>query len=366
MRRLRIVTREAVASARSQPVVSIVTVFMVAGMILAVMLTTGRTVGAEQQVLSSIDDVGTRTITIRAETTAGVTTDVLGRIAGIEGIEWAVAFSSATDVTNTLVPDGTRVPTRQAFGADVERLGIPSTQPSGEDSVYASQQALDHLGLVDVAGAVTTTAGASYPVMGRISTPDFLIDLEPLVLTTSASTTPPEPVNVVVVIADKPDLVAPVAAAVLSVLAPDDATQVAVETSQTLAELRGLIQDQLGSFSRGMVIAMLALTGTLVAVMLFGLVLMRRKDYGRRRALGATRSLIVALILTQTALLALVGIAVGVIIATGALYATGDPLPGVEFTTALAVLSLATALIAALLPALYASRRDPIRELRVA
>lgn len=366
MRRLLIVTREAVASARSQPVFSIVTILMVAGMVLAVMLTTGRTVGAEQQVLSSIDDVGTRTIAIRAETSAGVTTDVLGRIADIEGIEWAVAFSSATDVTNALIPDGSRVPMRQAFGVDVERLGIPRMPPNGEGSVYASQQALDHLGLVDVAGAVATTAGVSYAVMGRVNTPEFLIEFEPLILATHPGATQGEPVNVLVIIADRPDLVAPVAAAVLSVLAPDDSTQVSVETSKTLAQLRGLIQDQLSNFSRGMVIAMLALTGTLVAVMLYGLVLMRRKDYGRRRALGATRRLIVTLILFQTASLALVGVALGVTIATGALYATHDPLPGVEFTTALVVLSLATALIAALLPAVYASRREPIRELRVA
>ena len=58
--------REAIATARSQPVASALTVFMVAGMILAVMLTTGRTVGAEQEVLGSIDSAGTRSITIRA------------------------------------------------------------------------------------------------------------------------------------------------------------------------------------------------------------------------------------------------------------------------------------------------------------
>lgn len=365
--RSQVVAREALASARSQPVVSIVTVLVVAGMVLAVMLTTGRTVGAEQQVLSSIDEVGTRTITIRAETTAGVTSDVLDRVGDVEGIEWAVAFSSAADATNTLIPDGTRVPVRRAYGTDLERLSISTTLALGEAPAYASQEALNQLGLADVAGAITTTDGTSYGLMGRIDTPDFLVEFEPLVLVPEqGAATTSQPINVLVVIADRPDLVAPVADAVLSVLSPADPTRVTVETSETLAELRGLIQDQLGTFSRGLVLAMLALTGTLVAVMLYGLVLMRRKDYGRRRALGATRALIVSLILTQTAMLALVGIALGVTIAAAALYASGDPLPGPEFTSALGVLSLATSLVAALLPATYASRREPIKELRVA
>ena len=47
------------------------------------------------------------------------------------------------------------------------------------------------------------------------------------------------------------------------------------------------------------------------------------------------------------------------------LLASEDPLPGVSFTLALCVLTLATALLSAILPAVVASRREPIRELRV-
>ena len=195
--------------------------------------------------------------------------------------------------------------------------------------------------------------------------PDFLTGFEPLVLVPQPNATGTEPINIIVVIAERPDLVAPVAAATLSVLAADDPTKVTVQTSAALAELRALIEGQLGSFSRGLVLALLGLTGALVAILLYGLVMMRRKDFGRRRALGATRSYIVALLLTQTALLALAGIAIGTIGSVIALIAFGDPLPGLAFTTALAILTLVTALIAALVPALAASRREPIRELRV-
>ena len=43
-----------------------------------------------------------------------------------------------------------------------------------------------------------------------------------------------------------------------------------------------------------------------------------------------------------------------------------DPLPGPSFGAAISMLTLATTIGAALLPAVFASTREPIRELRVA
>lgn len=359
------VIREALASARSQPVASVVTVVMIAGMILAVMLTTGRTVGAEKNVLSTLDDAGTRSIVVRAETAAGLRADVLDRVAGVEGIEWAAAFGAATDATATAIPDGTRVPVRLAYGTQFDLLGIPGPVPLPGTLAYASPHALDQFGLTDGTGPVSTVTGADYAVAGTLTVPDFLTGFEPVVLIPQPADTGEDLVNVLIVIAERPDLVAPVAAAVQSVLAADDPTRITIHTSETLAQLRAIIETQLGSFARGLVLIMLALTGLLTAAILYGLVMLRRKDFGRRRALGATRGLIITLLLTQTLALALVGVIVGTGSAIIALWASGDPLPGPGFFTAVAILALATAVIAALIPAITASRREPIKELRV-
>jgi len=174
-----------------------------------------------------------------------------------------------------------------------------------------------------------------------------------------------EAIGILIVIAESPELVAGVSGAVLSVLAADDMSKVTVHTSAALAELRGLIEGQLGSPSRGLVLAPLVLTGALVAILLYGLVMMRRKDFGRRRALGASRALIVGLLLVQTGMLAVVGITIGLVLSVFILAVSGDPWSGATFTGALAILTLLTALIAALVPAVIASRREPIRELRV-
>lgn len=359
------VLRESRAAIRSQPVASIITVLMVVGMIVVVMLTTGRTVGAEQNVLNSIDSAGTRSITIRADPDSDLTADVLDRIDGIEGIEWAAGLSAAVDATNSRVPGGAHVPVRLAYGADLERLGIPHESPLPGALVWESDQAAEQLGTPDFVGGVSIVdSGGAFGIGGRLEVPEFLRRFEPLALV-------PHPVDgderiaVLIVIATSPELVGPISETVVSLLGVEDASKTKVQTSEALADLRGLIDAQLRGFSRGLVIALLTLTALLVAVLQYGLVLMRRKDFGRRRALGASRALIITLLLMQTAVLCVIGTGIGIGISLVALAASGDPWPGATFTGALAVVAVNTALVAAIAPAILASRREPINELRI-
>lgn len=357
--------REAIASAWSQPVASVLTVLMITGMILAVMLTTGRSAGAQQQVINSLDTSGTRSIVIKADPTAGLTSDVLDRIDRIGGVEWSAGFSAVVDSTNTLIPDGIRVPVRLVYSKHMSSLGLPEEDGSTLDSVFASDAALEQLGMPDPSGAVTTADGATYPVIGSLTAPDFLADLEPLALVPQSADAGGSPLTLVVVIARDPEVVAAVAVSVQSVLAVDDTSQISIQTSEELATLRTLIEDQLASFSRALALVMLAVSGALVAIVLYGLVMMRRRDFGRRRALGASRSLIVMLLVTQTCFLALIGAVLGTATSVIVLLASHDPMPSVTFFASVAILAVVTSLVAALVPATIASRRDPIRELRV-
>jgi len=363
-RRLGGIVREAFAAAGSSPIASIATVVMVAGLCVTVLLTTGRTVGAEQAVLGSIDSAGTRAIVVRADASAGLTSSVLDRLSVVDGIEWAGAFGPAHDVTNTDIPDGSKVAARFAFGTHLTSIGIPAAAALPGSTAWGSTLSLAMLGLPDGAGSVTTQSGGDYTVAGHIDVPDWLAFLEPALLVPQAPSDP-EPVAVLVVLAERPDLVSAVSAAVQSVLAVDDPTKITITTSETLAQLRALVQGQLGAFGRGLVLLILAVSGLLVAAILTGLVTLRRKDFGRRRALGATRGLIVGILLTQTLALATVGAVLGTGIATVVLAVGGDPLPGLAFTAGIGILAIAVSIVAALIPALVAARRDPIRELRV-
>lgn len=358
------IVREALASACAAPVASIIVIVMLAGMCAAVVLTSGRTVGAQEAVLGSIDSAGTRSIVIRAEDAAGLDSSVLDRIEYLDGIEWAGAFGPAIDARNAAFEEGLRVPLRLAYGSDWAALGLPEPLRRDDDIAYSSNLALTQLGMTHPVGSITTSNGRGYAIAGRIAVPDALRFLEPAVIAPRPVTATSR-ISILVVIADRPDLVAPVAEAVTSVLAAEDPTRITVETSEDLASLRALIEGQLGLFGRSLTIGILALTGVLTAAILYGLITMRRKDFGRRRALGASQPLIVVLLLTQTGLLASAGALLGTAAALITLHVTEDPLPGVSYTLGVAVLAVVVALVAALVPAFAASRRQPLAELRV-
>jgi putative ABC transport system permease protein len=352
--------REALASAWSQRTASAITVAIVGGMCASVLLTTGRTVGAEDAVLSTLDSAGTRSIIVRADPDSGLTNSVLDRLKGIEGIEWVAAFGPARDVTNSAVPEGRKVPLRSMWGGMV---GSTNELNASVDA-FISDTARKELGMSAMAGSVRTSDGLLYPIAGPVATPDVLGFLEPLAVL-------PQPagsagaVSILAVVATDPAQVQPVLEVLLSVLDVADPTTIKLTTSETLADLHLLVKGQLGGFGRELVIVIFGLTSLLVAAVLYGLVMMRRKDFGRRRALGASRGLIAGLLIVQTAILTAAGALIGSSAAAVALAASGDPLPRFQFFAAIGVLSIVVGILGAIPPAWVASRRDPLRELRV-
>ena len=103
----------------------------------------------------------------------------------------------------------------------------------------------------------------------------------------------------------------------------------------------------------------------LVGLVVYGSVTLRRQDFGRRRALGARRSDVVALVGAQSGLVALLGVSLGVVAGSLAVWRLTGQLPDVPFTLAVGALVLLAVLVASIPPALVAAFRDPVRVLRV-
>lgn len=363
--RARAVARESLTIASTEPVGTALTVLVTAALCLAVLLTTGRTVGSEQRVLSTIDASGTRSIVVRAEPGAMLDSTVVERLMNLASVEWVGAFGPAVDMHNSGTPAATNVAVRTLYTPEPGLLGIPP-EHRDQAGIIGSELALQLLGLPDAAGAVRGTDGVDASVTGRLAVPDFLAFLEPLAVRPQAIPTGHgEPVAIVVVLADDPRSVGALTEGVTASLAVADSTQVSVTTSESLATLRTLIQGQLGGFGRALVLAVFCLLTVLVAALMYGLVMIRRKDYGRRRALGATRGLIVSLVVVRTLATSLAGAVLGSAVALGVLRAGDDPAPTFQFVSAVAVLAISSAVLGALPPAIAASRRDPLVELRV-
>lgn len=352
----------------AQRVPTIIAMVLMGGMTAAVLLTAGRASAAENQVLASIDAIGSRAITIRAEPSAGLDYSVVERLRTVGGVEWVGAFGQAIDVSNGGSGSDVAVASRALVSTGLEPLGIAN--PAVDDVAFASPSALDALGLPDAAGYLSAADGFGYDLAGAFQPPAFLQPLEPLVivpreLSQTLATMRPGEVALVIVVAREPQLVTAVAGASRELLAPVDPAGVAVTEASDIARLRALVQGQLGGFSRGLTLTLTGVLAVLVGTLQFGLVMIRRKDFGRRRALGATRGLIVGLIAAQTMLIACAASVIGAAVALTVLVVGREPVPPADFVVATMILTVAASGLGALAPGIVASRRDPLAELRV-
>ena len=361
--RLLAIAREALASALSQRSTSGATIGVIAAMCIAVILTAGSVAGSEQRVLASLDAAGTRSIVVRAQSDAGLTTDVLSRIQRLSAVEWVGAFGPSFDVVNRSIPGGKSIGLRAAYSRDFSPLHL-GNQGSPGARTYLSRSAATTLGMPSGIGGLATDWGGGYAATGLISVPAYLGFLQPLAVTPAAPTGH-KTVAVLVVLAKHASDVAALTPVVESELGISDPSKVTISTSSQLATLRGAIQTQLGASGWGLVVTIVVVTGGLICAILFGVVLLRRKDFGRRRALGASQKLVIGLLLTQTALLAIVGAVLGCIVGGVGLLIRHQPLPSLAYFAAVGLLSVVVAAAAAVAPAAVASRRDPLHELRV-
>jgi putative ABC transport system permease protein len=169
----------------------------------------------------------------------------------------------------------------------------------------------------------------------------------------------------VVVVARTPADVASVTQTLGDLIAAPDPRQVTVETSQDIASLRSSVAGTLSEHSRSSIIRSLAASVIVVTATMAGLVVLRRRDFGRRRALGASRALIIAILEIQAALIGIVGATAGAVVALVTLSVRGAPSPNVAYCASVVLLSVVAAMVGALLPASYAATRDPLVELRM-
>jgi len=357
---------EAWRIARALPVATGVTVLVVAAICGFIMSTTGQTVRAESDVLGRIDEAGTRLVSVISDQgNAGLTPEAVDRISRLTSVEWVIGLGVAADVRNSALGEaGAPVPARYWWGelpAEVEING--RTPQPGE--VLAGTAAQAELGLDQPVGSIDWR-DSQLPIVGGFTALDPLASLNTgLLAMPGAEETRNAQLRSILVLATTPDQVEPLTAAVWAVLGVADPTTVRFETSRTLAEVRAAVAGELGRYSRQLVIGALGIGLILVAMVVYGSVTLRRQDFGRRRALGASRSTIIILIAVQNTLVGMVGVALGLVAGGMVVRSLTGGLPDLMFALAIGVLALLTVALATIPPAVVAAFRDPVRVLRV-
>ena len=350
--------------ARAQPVATAVTAVIVAAVCAVIVSTTGQTVAIERDVLNRIDDAGTRTIVIEdIEGRAELDQGTVARVEALAGVEWAVGFGPASDVRPSGLDGAPAVPIRSYVG-DLPALVTTSSWDPQRGVALAGIDAIHALGFETAAGPVQAV-GANEPQMGVVGWLRAEAPLEFLNRGLLTVADEDEQVVRIVALASSAEQVPGLAAAIGAVLDPADPSSVAILTSDALVQVRAAVQGELGTWGRNVVTLVLGAGLVLTALNVFGAVTARRRDFGRRRALGASRLDIIALVTTQTVATAVVGAIAGVVVGTVVVQLTLGIAPQADFGVAVAILAVIVTAVAALAPAVIAAYRDPVRILRV-
>jgi putative ABC transport system permease protein len=240
--------------------------------------------------------------------------------------------------------------------------------PQHPGEAVAGSTAAALLGFADGAGPVYTR-DQTIPVVGTVRFTGALsrFDDSVLIVTDGTAVQHDESHNLrfLWIVASEAQRVEEISQWASSILLAAHPEQVTIEQPDDAAALRDVISGRLGTASRQLMASILAVGILVIAVTQAATVSTMRRDYGRRRALGASRSAIVASVMIQGGVTALAGALVGTITGLVVVWSTMNSLPSAGFVLSLFTLSIVGALLGSIPPALIAATRDPLRILRV-
>jgi putative ABC transport system permease protein len=351
-----------VRTAAAQRVSSVMVAVLCAAICTVTLLTVGRTAAAEAQVLSRLDTAGSRLLVVTDERDAGlVTPAVIGVLAGLDTVERVVGVDAPFDVVNAVIGDGgTRVPAWRVTGdlAQVATLAAGRWPRPGEALVSARGR--HQLGLAAPAGVLTDSTGRQHDVVGSFTARAPFDSFDAGIIIAADGQATARSVQVVVASVQAARVTERLT---LTTLAPPDLSEISVQSPAALADLQRAVGGDLGRYGRGILLLTLGGGAFLITVVVLGEVLLRRRDLGRRRALGAPRWGLVTLVVARTITAAIPGAITGTAAGLAVATAWADR-PPAEFTTATAILTILVAAAAAITPALIAAGRDPVGVLR--
>lgn len=334
----------------------------------SVIATAGCAAGRQEQILSTVDDMGTRSLSVHAtDTQSPLSIDLLNAIEAYDLVDEAVGFSDAFDVSTRTDSGANRVSARRVYGtwASQRLAQLDTIYPHLLDRAIASVGVFNRLGLSPSGGAVNASGdGPEFQIVSEEQLPEFLHDHAPIVLIPTLAE-PSTPVSSILIVADSAADLPFVEQLVLDPLTGIPPSMFTVSSSQQFAALRTALDGSLTASNRILILSTLAVSAVLVMIIVWITVLMRRKDFGRRRALGAPRSVSLILTIGQVALVSVLGALVGTLTGLGLLWSRSSPLPGASFVAASSAALVLVSCALAVLPAIWASARDPLHELRV-
>ncbi len=321
----------------------------------------GQGIADERQVLASIDDADTTTIVIRdVDGNADLTSEAVNRINALSHVRWAIGLGPALDAANARIGSAPDTPVKLVVGT------APPLEVLASDGVGAwlSPDVRRSLHLQRAAGGIRRSDANEYAVLGEFTASEPAEHLNGFALINDPDDI--SPLSEIIISVNGPGAVAVVSDAARAVAGPEAPASISVEAPQVLAEVRQVVSGDVRAQGRRSVLAVLATASVITAVVAFAAVSARRRDFGRRRALGARRSDLVILIVAHIVMASSLGSIVGWAAGTVVVRTVTDQPVDLAYPAAVATLMILTSALAGFWPAVLAAVRDPLSVLRSA
>jgi len=356
--------RDAVTAARAQWAMTIIVGVVLATVCVAILVTTGQTAASQASIISQIDSAGTRLIALSDDGgKSGMLPTAPGQIASWSDVSWAIGLGTAVDVTNPALPLG-HAASRVLVGPLPPDLAlIQGRTPRPGEAVVGAGAAVT-LNLGPGLGRVQVPGQDPVGVVGVFTASGPLSHLNDVVLI-AADPAEVDTLRYIYVMADNVMDVDPIEQVLTTSTPALNLAALTIETPAGAIALRDAIAQGLGVAARNLMALIMGVGAVVIAVTMLMATIGRRPEFGRRRALGATRSALVASLLIQTGIGAIPGVLLGTAGGLVTLAVTTGSVPAWQFTVGVADLVVLLSLFASAPVAIAAASRDPLRILRV-
>lgn len=358
---------DSVVGALAQPLATSTMAFVVLVVCASALVTTGQAAVAEQQVVARIDGTGARLLSVVDESGSGqIVAAGLPVVGAVDAVEWVLGLGVVTDVRNAAYPTDERaVASRPVYGRLPTELAIVAGRAPEVGEAVAGRAAAAALHLADGVGSVVAADGSStVPVVGVVAGTGPLARLDETVLVASEESADAVVRTVYLMARDAAD-VSTLGAALPDALPAADPAALVVDAPEGTVALQAVVSGDLGASARRTMLLVLGVGLVVVVVTTYSATSSRRRELGRRRALGATRSALVVAVLTQLAVAGVAGALLGVVAGLVVVYRLSGALPPASFVGGVAGLAVLVAVVGGTVPAVLAARRDPLKILRV-
>lgn len=355
--------REAIAATWAAKVPSALLLIVVSAMCVAPLITVGKLASQAAVVQDQMTREGARRLVVIDSKQAGfINSRTLSEIQRISTVQGANALSAPVDVVNGVIGVGSQPAPLWSVVGEISGVATLSQGrwPRQGEAVIA-RASLNALSLALPVGYLASGDGLhQWPIVGSFSPRPGFEDLATGAITPAPAEAFGRELRVTL---DSISSARATTTAVLSILDPADPQGVYVESPTSIAQTAQELDHRLSGYGRSLQLAILSVGGFFVAAVVLADVLVRRKDLGRRRTLGASRADLTALVTLRVVLVGVVGAALGCASAWWLNARSGTRTP-IDFTVAVGILTTLIAALATLPPAIFAARRDPVAVLR--